>query len=700
MRNVPGHSGSDKERGTILSSMHKKAITLGLLAASVAAVATTVPTNRVTRLDPAVVHTETALQAAATPVVAAVAAQAPSTAISPEIPQAVARWRSLRQTDGLPFGSYASFLTRYRGWPGEESMRRTAERAIDLNSNPREVVMYFQSMPPLTPAGHAGHALAFQALGQADQAREAARRAWHSGVLPRSAEERLLALFSSSLGPQDHERRLEKLLANGDLESARRTLGFYAGPRRAAYEAQIALQTQASDAAARIGALGPMVFSDPGLLVDRANWLRNSGQSAAARALLAQPRRLTTRPADVEKYYETLLVMARAAENDRQWTTAYQIASQIDDAYAPGTDVSAQAYGERDHYTSLAWLAGQTALYRLNRPADAIGMFERYARAARSPQTQTKGYYWAGRAAAQAGQAARANGFFGLAAEHPDQFYGQLAMERLGRTVPAPVATASLVPAPQARAAFAQRPIVQATRFLGQSGQREDQSLFVRALAEGLTSEADRALAGEFSKEIGRPDLGVWIARYARNDGAAFYARSSFPEVSIPAAYAGQHTLNHAIMRQESSFDRAAISHAGARGMMQLMPATARETAGKLGLGYDQSRLTSDPQYNIMLGSKYFSDLMNSFGNYAPLAVAAYNAGPGNVRRWIRENGDPRTPNVDVVRWIEEIPFFETKNYVHRVLENAVVYDAMNPQRARSPAQNRLSYYLGKNQPG
>lgn len=134
--------------------------------------------------------------------------------------------------------------------------------------------------------------------------------------------------------------------------------------------------------------------------------------------------------------------------------------------------------------------------------------------------------------------------------------------------------------------------------------------------------------------------------------------------------------------------------------MMQLMPPTARETAGKLGLSYDLSRLTGDPQYNIMLGSKYFSDLMNRYGNYAPLAIAAYNAGAGNVNKWLKANGDPRTAGVDVVRWVEEIPFSETRNYVQRVLENAVVYDAMNPGRARSPANMRLSYYLGKNRPG
>jgi soluble lytic murein transglycosylase len=324
-----------------------------------------------------------------------------------------------------------------------------------------------------------------------------------------------------------------------------------------------------------------------------------------------------------------------------------------------------------------------------------MGMFERYARAARSPQTRTKGFYWAGRAAVQAQQNDRANAFFETAAEFPDQYYGQLALERLGRSIQPPAASAA-TPTAEGRLAFAQRDLVEAIKYLGRTGRHEDQSMFIRSLSEQLHSMEERELASELSREIGRPDLGVWVARNARDDGVSFYTRANFPLVRIPAAYQHQSVLDHAIMRQESSFDRMAESPVGARGMMQLMPATARETAGKLGLSYDRSRLTSDPQYNIMLGSKYFSDMMDNYGGYAPLAIAAYNAGPGNVRRWLRENGDPRTPQVDVVRWIEEIPFFETKNYVQRVLENAVVYDAM----AGTPTQNRLSWYLGKRQPG
>jgi soluble lytic murein transglycosylase len=677
----------------MMSSMHEKALTLVLLAGSAAAVgATLAPSGKVASAVPAAVQSA-AYQA---PYQAPPAPAAPMT-VTPRISSALARWNSLRQTDSLPFSSYASFLSSYRGWPGETGLRKTAERAIDPNATrPGEVTSYFRLMPPLTATGHARHAFALMAEGNQAAARDAARQAWYGGVLPVTDESRLLGMFGSSLTQADHDRRIETLLDNGDIASARRVLPLTSPGRRAVYETRLALRSRSSDAASRLAMLGSAAQSDAGVIMDRANWLRDGGQSVAARSLLAQPRALQTRPRDAEKWYETLLAMARGAANDRNWSTAYQIASQLDDAYPPGTDISRQSTGERDDYTSLAWLAGTTALHQLGRPADAANMFVRYARAGRSSQVLTKGYYWAGRSAVAAGQPAQAMNYFEQASRYPELFYGQLALERVGRPVPAPLNVAAYAPTPSDRAAFARRDLVEAVRLLGQMGSWEDQSAFVRALAEQAESEPDRVLTAELARQIGRADLGVWLARSARNAGNPFYVRAGYPEISIPPAQSQYWSLAHGIARQESSFDRAAVSHAGARGMMQLMPGTARETSGKLGLGYDLARLTRDPTYNIMLGSHYFAGLMSQWGGHAPLAVASYNAGAGNVRKWINANGDPRTPGVDIVRWIEDIPFTETRGYVQRVLENAVVYDTINPARARSPERARLSYYLGK----
>jgi soluble lytic murein transglycosylase len=675
--------------------MQKKALKVSLLslsAMSVAAVGAGLGPAEVAKILPA------AMQAATAPVAPPQVRPQPAPAYSP-VPSAVAsdiaRWNSLRQTDNLPFAAYASFLMSHRGWPGETAMRRTAEKANSDGGAAYEVIGFFTAFPPLTPSGHARHAFALSASARGNEALEAARKAWTGGVLSPADEARILSQFGGQLTSADHDSRMEALLGNGDTQSATRTLPLASPQRQALYATRLALQARASDAAGKLAALGS-VEGDPGLLIDRANWLRNSGQSLAARQLMAQPRRLSRPPANAEKWFETMMTLAKGAANDAQWSTAYQIASQLDDAYPAGTDVSARPFGERDEYTNLAWLAG-TAAQKLARHADASRMFDRYGRAARSSQTRTKGFYWAARSAFNAGQQAQSNSWLEQAAASPDQFYGQLALERLGRRV-TPPSPASAVPTAAQRSAFLARPLVQATRALGDMGRWSDQSLFVRALAEQAETESDRILAAQFGRTIGRQDLGVWVAREARNKGQSFYDPAGFPEVSLPGAYSTHWALAHGITRQESSFDRAAVSHAGARGLMQLMPGTAREQAGKLGMSYDFGRLTSDPAYNVMLGTSYFERLLNQWGGQAALAVASYNAGAGNVNKWVRANGDPRG-GTDIVTWIEAIPYSETRNYVQRVLENAVVYDAIRAQRGAG-RPNRLSYYLGKSGPG
>jgi soluble lytic murein transglycosylase len=182
----------------------------------------------------------------------------------------------------------------------------------------------------------------------------------------------------------------------------------------------------------------------------------------------------------------------------------------------------------------------------------------------------------------------------------------------------------------------------------------------------------------------------------ARNNGDRFYFRQSYPYL---AGVSGDRwTLIHGITRQESSMDNHAISHAGAMGLMQLMRGTAREQAGKMGLGYDPGRLLSDPNYNVTLGSGYIRRMIGNWNGSVPLAVASYNAGSGNVRKWVNAYGDPRG-GVDMIRWLEAIPFEETRGYVQRVIENSVVYDSISRQQSQQSAIH-VSRYLGKSAPG
>jgi soluble lytic murein transglycosylase len=635
------------------------------------------------------------------------ATSAPAPAATPAAPavvadplaEAILSWNRLRQSDRLPFNDYASFLIAHPGWPGEESLRRAAERALLPDGQfPAQVVAFFTRLPPLTPAGNLRYAEALMAVGRGGEAQAAARLAWTGGALAPDDESRLLARFGSALQPADHDARMERLLWSRSTTAATRQLAMVSSARRPIYQARLAMQMNDPNAAAYALALGDTANRDAGFVNDRARWLRDNNQWPAAREYLARSRALDAPPLDAKAWYETLLGMAQGSYNDNQWAQAYAIASQVGDAYAPGVAPRDRTFGERDSYTDLVWLAGNAAL-KMGNSFDAMRMFQLYASGARSAQVQAKGYYWSGRAAEAAGRTADAQTLWQLASAFHDQFYGQLATERLGQALPPPQLLPEMPADPTVANAFNQREIVRAARMLGEIGDWKTQTVFLRAIAQQAT-DGDRVLIDRLSADLGRPDLAVMMARQARSDGTDSYVRAGFPTLALSSFHDTQWTMIHAISRQESQFDRRAVSRSNARGLMQLMPRTAEEQAGKLGMNYSYDRLTDDPSYNVMLGSQYFQRLRDSFGGSYLLAVAAYNAGPGNVRRWIEANGDPRLPGADVVNWIEQIPLSETRGYVQHVLENAVVYDLLNPDRARMPTTNRLSAYLGKSRPG
>lgn len=627
------------------------------------------------------------------------AAPMPAYRAGDAVAAAIPQWNALRQSDNLPFDSYASFLVAHPGWPGEPALRRNAERVLlPGQTSPSRVVAFFDKFPPLTNTGQARYAEALLEVGRRQDALDAARKAWTSGSLSTADEALILGRFGGSFTPADQDERMDRLLWAGKTTAAQRQLELTSPTRRQLFEARLALRSNAPDAQLLADALPASFQADAGFVADKAVWLRVASP-AAARAWLAQSRTLSSRPAEVERWFELLLSSARSAVTDRDFAAAYRIASLVDQTYAPGVQVRERPIGERDDYTSLVWLAGWNAINN-GRAAESVGMFERYARAAKSPQTQAKGQYWAARAAFAAGRSAEGNRHLELAASHPDQFYGQLALERIGRPVPAPGAQGSTSPTTADRVEFNNREIVRAARILGQQGDWQTQSLFVRQLANTVETDAEHALATELAQGIGRPDLAVMVGRNARVNGTSAGVRAGYPLVRVPQGQEAWTTIIHAIARQESQFDRAAVSHAGARGLMQLMPGTAREQAGKIGLSYNAPALTTDTNYNIQLGSGYFQRMLSYYGGSYPLAVAAYNAGPGNVNKWIRANGDPRLPGIDIVRWIEEIPIYETRNYVQRVLENAVVYDTLNPDKAHKRGPALLSAYLGKSTRG
>ena len=338
------------------------------------------------------------------------------------------------------------------------------------------------------------------------------------------------------------------------------------------------------------------------------------------------------------------------------------------------------------------FLAGWIALRRLGRPEDAQRHFQALA-ASKSVITQGRAHYWMGRAAAARGDEAAARSEYVKAAEWGTTYYGQLAARALGETGAALASRLKRLRDPvwqEARALnFAEREVARAAALLVSWNEPRRARAFLSRLDAIAPEITDRVLAARFAEALGLPDQAVSIARRAGRDGLML------PEVGWPVAVQPPGPVDQAvalsIIRQESNFDVGIQSPAGARGLMQLMPATAKAVARRLGEPVSLAALTSDGNYNMRLGTAYLQGLLDQFGDALPLAAAGYNAGPSRVRDWISTNGDPLSGQVDMVDWIELIPFNETRNYVQRVIENVMVYRARRGELGEHP----LARWLG-----
>jgi soluble lytic murein transglycosylase len=601
--------------------------------------------------------------------------------------QAISRWEYLTARDGLSFSDYSGFIITYPGFPKQSLLQSRAEAALDSDAvAPETLVAFFTRFPPISNTARARYALALATL-QRPEAFAVAREAWRGGSMSGPSEAYLQGLYGSRFTADDHAARMNALLWQGDKEGAARQVVNLASADRPAAMARLALLQGTTPDQAGL-AVPPEALRSAGYVYNLARYYRTSGQLPLAVNAMAYRAPFTDPAYDPEDYISEALRLAKSSGSD----LTVRIASQVDDLFAPGADISTMAYKLRDDYTSLMWLGGSSALWNLGDGNRAAPLFYRYGAAAKTPQTRSKGFYWAGLASKRAGNAAEANRYFEMAAQYPERFYGQLALRELGRPFPQLASAALVTPTPDQRAAFLRQPLTLAVREVAKDAPWRTGIQFYKEIAAQAETPEDHALVAELARDIGRRDLAVILSDAAGADGFDQFVVQGYPTMPVPPG--ANWTMVHAIARQESQFAQNAISYAGARGLMQLMPGTAREQAGKLGMTYMSANLIDSPSYNIQLGDGYFARMMDYFGGSYPLAVAAYNAGPGNVNKWLAANGDPRSGSVSWVDWIERIPIYETKNYVQRVIENAAVYEQLNPDKVPYGKPKLVSDFL------
>jgi soluble lytic murein transglycosylase len=428
--------------------------------------------------------------------------------------------------------------------------------------------------------------------------------------------------------------------------------------RRALAQARIKLAAEAKDAQAAVAAVPQDLRNDPGLIFERARLLRRQEKYSAAAALLDPPPQGVLRP---DLMWAELKKASRGSLDDGNVSAAYRLAA------AHGTD-------NGEDFAEGEFLAGWIALRFLEDAPNAMRHFTALYAGTTSVISQSRGAYWAARAAEQMGDLAKAQDWYRTAAKGMTTFYGQLAAAHLndGRKLQL---AGTAKPTAKEKALFDKQELVRVIRMLTTLGEGERTRPFLSKLMELNSRPAEYQLVAALAMEINRKDFAVAVAKEARTRGTEMID-FLYPVIKLPGGTNPEPALVLGVIRQESAFDVGAVSSAGARGLMQLLPGTAKGVAKQAGIKFAQKRLTSDSSYNITLGRAYLDELLSRFGGSYVLTAAAYNAGPSRVRDWIATYGDPRQRSIDVIDWIESIPFDETRNYVMRILENTQVYRA------------------------
>ena len=535
-----------------------------------------------------------------------------------------------------PFSEVLGFMLDHPDWPGQHKLRGIAEETMPDDLPTADIIAYFTTYPPVESAGVIRYGPALLRTGPEADVDAFIRTAWIEDDFASTEEADFLKYFKPRLTMDDHLARLDRLLWEGKTISAKRMLKRVDQDTAALAFARITLRSLEQGVDGAIARVPASLRDDPGLVFERLRWRRIKGLDDSAVALLMSPPSELVYP-DVWAYER--LVLARRYLDIGDDATAYRV-------LADHLEVSGALYHEVD------WLAGWIALRKLDQPGVARDHFETFYDEVGYPISRARGAYWAGRAAEAMGKSEDAKMWYNLAADHGNTFYGQLAADELGvapRFAPVPE------PGETDINAFAADELTTLVRLLAEIDERDLVRRSLLQIGENAQTPEMLHLTAQFALVLGRLDLAVAVAKAGVRRGTVL-VYAGYPMIDLPPESRVDPALALAVIRQESSFDPGAVSSAGARGLMQLMPATAAGVAGDLGIAHNKAKLTSDPDHNMRLGTAYLFELLGDQGGSYVRAIAAYNAGPSRVYRWVDLYGDPAAPGADVVDWIGRCP--------------------------------------------
>jgi soluble lytic murein transglycosylase len=576
------------------------------------------------------------------------------------LPMKIVRWLDYTRSNVAGrFSDISVFIEQNPDWPSQKILRKQAETALASESDD-VAAAWFKRFPPLSAVGKARAAAIEMARGDATAGLAALRQAWIDGDFSLLEEQNFLARYGANIRPEDNIKRLDRLLWDRQTDAARRMLPMVPTDNRAEAVARLGLYDRAANADKLVANVPQDLRNDPGLVFDIIHWERHNDQfDAAAQLLLAHP----DNPVRPSNWAGERDIIARRLLSEGNADLAYKVIQQ-------------NTLADSGASSDAEFLSGYIALRFMKNPELAFDHFARVLARATTPWGKARAAYWSGRAADAEGKPQLAAKWYAAGAENMVTFYGQLSAHQLGDDAPPhPLPEPRFTP--EQLADFGAQPLVQAAGLFFAASDRDHVKVFLMQQADLGKKPVEFAMVAAFAERLGRVDVAIAVAKRSIDAGMPLMVHG-YPVTALPSGGNVEHALLLAIVRTESAFDQEAMSGVGARGLMQLMPGTAQLVSKQLQLPYALDRLTGDGLYNLTLGQAYVEKLLDDFGGSYVLAIAAYNAGPGRVRQWLHDYGDPRGKQTDMVDWIEAIPFTETRLYVQRVLESVQIYRGQN----------------------
>ena len=573
-------------------------------------------------------------------------------------------WMYLKEpSNNLTFQDYKKFIDKNPEWPRINRLRYLAEHKINFkNVKPKEVLKFFEKKEPLSGYGKIKLGEAFLTRGNTKKAHDLIAEGFKTANLSSVEHRYLNKKFRNLLTKEDYIERAKYLAWEQDFYELRRTLRYLPSGYKELYFARFALMTRSYGVDSAIAKVPAQFKNDIGLQFDRAKWRRKRGRYDSALEIinnLPQDPKLLVKP---DLWFKEKFIIARSRINKKRFEEAYGLLIN---------------HGVLDsgNLAEAEWHAGWLALRFLNKPEAAVQHFKTMHEGVNYPISKSRAAYWVGKAYEQLGKDQNAKDWYKKSSVFNTTFYGQLASAKINKNDFK--VKNSYTFSEEDYKKLLKTDLARAVILLSELDMTQKGKDILRHLGSEERSIKEQVLAGKLSQQVGRLDFAIQIAKQTSYQNKNLL-ELNYPIIETPKVVSKRTILPQevilSLIRQESEFDRDANSWVGAKGLMQIMPATGRLVSKQAGLRYSRSRLIEDEFFNLQLGCYYISGLNDEFNGAIYMAFAGYNAGPHRVRRWVKRFGDPRKGEIDPIDWIELIPFTETRNYVQRVIENIQVY--------------------------